>query len=206
MGLDVRGGVPLFGMISRMTDQKGLDLIEGCADELLHLDIQFAFLGTGDYRYERMLEELARRYPGKVAARIGFDEELAHQIEAGADAYLMPSRFEPCGLNQMYSLIYGTVPVVRSVGGLADSVIDATAENIANRTANGFRFDAYETRALARCVTRAFEGYHNRGLWQQLVQTGMRQDFSWKHSASEYLQVYRRAQQKRERTPAPPPE
>ncbi len=124
LGLPVRNDVPLFGMISRMTDQKGFDLIAETADAILEDDVQIAVLGSGDSRYQSMFQDLSSRQPDKVAAFIGFDEPLAHQIEAGSDVYLMPSRFEPCGLNQMYSLAYGTMPLVRAVGGLADSVVD----------------------------------------------------------------------------------
>jgi len=195
-GLDVRGDVPLFGMISRMTAQKGLDLISECADELLQNDVQLSFLGTGESEYERFLERLSFRYPGQVAATIGFDEELAHRIEGGADGYLMPSRFEPCGLNQMYSLRYGTVPIVRSVGGLADSVVDTNEETLAEHRATGFRFDEYSPQAFADRVGRAVDLYQDRKTWKQVAQTGMRQDLSWNRSAAEYETVYRKAEEK----------
>ena len=201
--LSVRSDVPLVGMISRMTDQKGFDLIAKCADELLQLDLQLIFLGTGQDRYERFLEQLSQKYASKVSVTIGFDDKLAHQIEAGTDAYLMPSQFEPCGLNQMYSLIYGTVPIVRRVGGLADSVVDATDENLADGTATGFCFDRYDPGALVGQVRRAVEIYADRPKWSQLVCTGMWQEWSWTRSAAEYVKVYRRVGLKRDRsTPA----
>lgn len=197
LGLPARGDVPLFGMISRMTDQKGFDLIAACADEFLREDVQIAVLGTGEQRYEGMLRDLAGAHPAKVSATIGFDEKLAHEIEAGSDAYLMPSQFEPCGLNQMYSLVYGTVPIVRSVGGLADSVVDISDATLADGTANGFRFDKYDARELYRQLIRAVEAYGDREIWAQLVQNGMQQDWSWRRSAGRYVDVYNRARAQR---------
>ncbi len=144
MGLPVRREVPLLGMVSRMTDQKGFDLITEAAERLLSKDVQLAFLGTGDPHYEGQIRHLAGKYPNKVAVQVGFDESLAHQIEGGADAFLMPSRFEPCGLNQMYSLRYGTVPIVRKVGGLADSVVNLEPAQESLRSATGFVFADYD--------------------------------------------------------------
>jgi len=198
LGLPVRADVPLFGMISRMTDQKGLDLIAGCSDEICQHDLQLCFLGTGEEKYQTMLQGMAERCPDKVATRIGFDEELAHQIEAGADIYLMPSRYEPCGLNQLYSQIYGTVPLVRAVGGLADSVVDASTENLSRKTATGFCFEPYDSASLASQVSRAVETYRDRPTWKQLIETGMRQDWSWSRSAADYVSVYENAMSKYE--------
>jgi starch synthase len=192
-GLPVRGDVPLFGMISRLTDQKGLDLTVDCVDRAIGLDMQMTFLGTGDARYEEFLSDAARRHPEKIATTIGFDDALARRIEAGADIFLMPSRYEPCGLNQMYSQMYGTVPIVRRVGGLADSVVDASGENLEAGTATGFCFDSYESDALLEQMQRAVRSYADHGEWMKLVQAGMQQDWSWKRSASEYLTVYGRA-------------
>lgn len=199
LGLPVRCDVPLFGLISRLTDQKGLDLIAGCLTDLMRLDLQMIFLGTGDRRYEDLLRQISREYPRKVATTIGFDEPMSHLIEAGCDAFLMPSRFEPCGLNQMYSLIYGTVPIVRAVGGLADSVVDATETNITNGTANGFAFQQYTSEALLRQICRALGFWLDRRTWLQLVRTGMERDWSWHRSAAEYVRVYHRALTRRER-------
>lgn len=196
LGLPVRADVPMFGLISRMADQKGLDILGQCLDDVLQEDVQMAFLGTGERHYEEMLVAKQQQYPQKVATRIGFNEGLAHQIEAGIDAFLMPSRYEPCGLNQMYSLIYGSVPVVRTVGGLADSVVDTTPETLANRTATGFRFDEYSSDALKRTIFRTLEAYRNRATWTQLMRTGMSQDCSWGRSAKEYVRVYEQAQAK----------
>ncbi len=198
VSLPRRSDVPLFGMISRMTDQKGFDLIAGCAEDVLQEDLQFVFLGTGDSHYEEILKSLGDRYTDKVAAVIGFDEMLAHQIEASCDIYLMPSRFEPCGLNQMYSLAYGTVPLVHAVGGLADSVIDATTENIAAGHANGLSFNEYSPEQLAHQIRRAITLYHDESAWPQLVSTGMSRDWSWNQSATDYLAVYERALHSRE--------
>lgn len=193
LGLPQNPQAPLFGMISRMTDQKGFDLIAASADGILERDVQLVFLGTGESRYENMLTELARRYPQKVSATIGFNEALAHDIEAGSDIYLMPSQFEPCGLNQMYSLVYGTVPIVRAVGGLADSVIDVADEE----HGNGFRFERYDAQELFHQMRRAEELYHDGPRWNQIVQNGMRRDWSWSGSANHYVEVYERALAKR---------
>jgi starch synthase len=192
LGFPVRAEIPLFGMISRMTDQKGFDLICEEAAELARFDLQLCILGNGDAVYERKLQELARDHPERVAVTIGFDDRLAHEIEAGCDVYLMPSRYEPCGLNQMYSLIYGTGPIVRAVGGLADSVVDASEWNLANGTATGFQFTDYDSRELLRQIRRAADLFADRERWQRLVTTGMRQDWSWKRSAAAYAALYER--------------
>jgi starch synthase len=182
---------PLIGMISRMVDQKGLDLIEAVADELPKLGAGFVVLGTGDRRYEEMWRRLAAAHPTVIAARIGFDERLAHLIEGGSDIFLMPSRFEPCGLNQMYSLRYGTVPVVRATGGLNDTVQDVDPETCRG---TGFRFVEYTPQALLGALQRALAAFGNRPLWRRIQKAGMRQDFSWDASAQQYVDVYRRAQ------------
>jgi starch synthase len=197
MGLPVRPDVPLFGSVSRITHQKGFDLIAECADRLVALDVQLVFVGNGEPDFEQMLRRLAAEHPERVAACIGFDEPLSHQVEAGADIYLMPSRFEPCGLNQMYSLIYGTVPIVRAVGGLADSVVDASEARLADGTANGFSFHDYSGDELLRQVQRAVELYRRPEVWRQLIRTGMTRDWSWRRSADEYVRVYEQARQKR---------
>ncbi|MEZ6061466.1 MAG: glycogen synthase GlgA [Planctomycetaceae bacterium] len=197
MGLPARSDVPLFGMVSRMSDQKGFDLIAGAAGRILHQDVQIAFLGTGDPRYEGHLQYLAAHNPDKVAVFVGFDEGLAHQVEAGADAFLMPSRFEPCGLNQMYSLRYGTVPVVRAVGGLADSVVDLTPQTLEAGTATGFAFSDYTEGAFATTFERAVRTYHDRAVWKELMKSGMAADWSWDRSANRYLDTYRKALERR---------
>ncbi|MFI5177310.1 MAG: glycogen synthase GlgA [Vicinamibacterales bacterium] len=181
---------PVVGMVSRLVEQKGVSLIERASEALVGLDATFVFVGTGDARYERWLRTLAARHPTRVAAFIGFDERLAHLVEAGADVFLMPSLFEPCGLNQMYSLRYGTVPVVRAVGGLDDTVQPYTSRA---RHATGFKFHDATADALVRTLRHALRIYHDRGAWARLVQQGMAEDHSWETSAREYVKVYRRA-------------
>ena len=197
VGLPGRDDVPVFGMVSRMSDQKGFDLLASCAARLLAHDIQMVFLGTGEPRYESYLKHLAAHHPSKVAIYVGFDESLAHQIEAGSDAFLMPSRFEPCGLNQMYSLRYGTLPIVRRVGGLADSVVDTNKTTMANRTATGFVFDSYDATSLAETVERAIDLFHQAEDWRQVMVNGMSLDWSWENSAKNYIDVYQRALERR---------
>jgi starch synthase len=192
-GLPARPETPLFGMVSRLTDQKGLDLISEVSSRLLERDVQMCFLGSGEPKHEAWLADLSKRFPEKVAVRIGFDDALAHRIEAGADLFLMPSRFEPCGLNQMYSLLYGTVPIVRATGGLADSVVDATPENLGNGTGTGFCFVEYSAAALEQTIDRALALFADKPEWLRLVRAGMNQDWSWRRSAVSYLRVYERA-------------
>jgi starch synthase len=178
---------PLVGMISRMVDQKGFDLIAEVADELPRLDATFVVLGTGETRYQNLWTAMAARHPRRIAAHIGFEEALAHLIEGGADIFLMPSKFEPCGLNQLYSLRYGTVPVVRAVGGLADSVEDYAPDH---PRSTGFVFHEYTGEALLRALQRALDLYRDRPRWRALQAAGMRQDNSWDHSAKEYVRIY----------------
>jgi starch synthase len=174
---------PLIGMVSRMVDQKGFDLIAAALEELTRLDAAFVVLGTGEPHYQEMWRELAARYPDRIGARIGFDESLAHLIEGGADIFLMPSRFEPCGLNQMYSMRYGTVPVVNGVGGLLDTVTDGVT---------GFILGGYTPAALLEALNRALTAFEDRPGWRALQLAGMRQDFSWDRSAREYVKIYER--------------
>ena len=177
---------PLIGVISRLTDQKGFDLIGTSAGELMELDAAWVMLGSGERHYEDLLRAMASRHPDRVSATIGFDERLAHLIEAGADMFLMPSRFEPCGLNQLYSLRYGTIPIVRATGGLADSVVDADAPG-----GNGIKFAEYSRVAMMAAVRRALELYADRDRWTALQRSGMAMDHSWDVSAREYVKVYR---------------
>jgi starch synthase len=188
-GLPLAPRTPLFGMVTRLADQKGLDILTEAFPDLLRLDLQLVILGSGDAHYERLLAAEARRAPDRVAVRIAFDEAAAHQVEAGADAFLMPSRYEPCGLNQMYSLRYGTVPVVRITGGLDDTVSDYDP---ATGHGNGFKFTAYTADALLAAVRRALEVYNRRAEWRRLMATGMACDFSWQRSAQQYLALYHR--------------
>ncbi len=176
---------PLVGMVTRLVEQKGLELVVEALERMLALDLQFVFLGAGDPRYEAFLVKAAERYPGRVAVHIGFSEELAHRIEAGCDMFLMPSKYEPCGLNQLYSLRYGTVPVVRATGGLADTVREGAR-------GNGFVFSEYTEQAMLSALRRAVEVYlHNTTAWQELMRRGMRADHSWEAVARVYRNLYR---------------
>ena len=177
---------PVVGVISRLTNQKGFDLVSAAAGQLMELDAAWAMLGSGDGHYEQLWKTMAARHPEKVSATIGFNERLAHLIEAGADLFLMPSHYEPCGLNQMYSLRYGTVPVVRATGGLQDTVRDVTEDG-----ANGFKFSDYTPGAMVAALRRALDVYRDAGQWTALQRTGMQRDSSWDVSAREYVKVYR---------------
>jgi starch synthase len=181
---------PLLAMVTRLAPQKGLDLMLPLMEAILNTGMQIVILGSGDERYETELRRLAERRSGRMAVRIGFDEPLAHRIEAGADIFAMPSRYEPCGLNQMYSLLYGTVPVVRAVGGLADTVVDL--DEYPER-ANGFVFRLWEQVELFKAIHRAARAWRNRKLWRELMHRGMTTDFSWERSARAYSHVYEQA-------------
>lgn len=191
LGLEPKPDAPLIGMVARLVEQKGIDLVVHAAEELLPEGVQFAVLGEGEVRYQQVLSRLHQTFPGRVGLHIGFDEALAHEIEAGADLFWMPSRFEPSGLNQLYSLRYGTVPVVRAVGGLADTVVDATDESLAQGTATGFRFVPYEADALLAATRRALAlRCEHPEVWADLVRKGMRQDWSWDRSARDYERLF----------------
>ncbi|MCL6565471.1 MAG: glycogen synthase GlgA [Acidobacteriia bacterium] len=185
---------PVIGIVSRFVDQKGFDLIAEVADELMEEDLCITALGTGEARYELLFRELAARFPARFAARIAYDNVLAHKIEAGADMFLMPSRYEPSGLNQLYSLKYGTVPIVRATGGLDDTI-----EPFDPRTGrgNGFKFREYEGRALLAAVREALRCFRDQKAWRRLMLNGMTQDFSWKTSAADYLRLYQQAREAR---------
>jgi len=193
-GLPEQPRTPLLGIVSRLAEQKGLNLLGKAADAFLQQDdTQLVVLGEGDPIYHRMLQDLQARHPNRVGITLAFDEPLAHQIEAGADIFLMPSLFEPSGLNQLYSLKYGTVPVVRATGGLADTITECTPETLAEGTATGFTFLAATPGALLDTVRRALRLYRGETeKWLQLQQTGMRQDWSWGRSAAEYERLYTR--------------
>ena len=187
---------PVVGMVSRMVDQKGLDLIAAAAAELTALDATFVIVGTGEPKYQEMWRVLARARPDRVAVFIGFDERRAHLVEGGSDLFMMPSRFEPCGLNQMYSLRYGTVPVVRAVGGLVDTV---RPFNPRNGQGTGFLFAQYAPRALVETLRAALAVYPNKKLWTRLQKNGMKADFSWDRSAGEYVKMYKKLGRNRRR-------
>jgi starch synthase len=186
-GLPLREKSPVFGFIGRLTEQKGIDLITEAADELFGLDLQIIVLGSGEAAYESKLRALEAKYPDKLKVYLEFNDELAHSIQAGADILLMPSRYEPCGLNQMYALRYGTIPLVRKVGGLADTVSDYDP---ATGQGTGFVFESYKTQALLEAVRRAVGLFGRRQKWMKLMKSGMRQDFSWKRSAAKYVELY----------------
>lgn len=182
---------PLLGLVTRLVEQKGIDWVLAAIPKLFaETDARIVLLGSGQPMYEKKFARLAKQHPDRLFVEIGYDEPLAHQIEAGADLFLMPSRFEPCGLNQMYSLRYGTPPVVYKTGGLADTVVDANAVSLADASANGFVFDIPEVSAFLAAIRRALELYRQPGQWQQLQQTGMRQSFDWSDSAGHYLALY----------------
>ena len=184
--------LPVIGIVSRFAAQKGFDLIGQIVDRLALENVLLTVLGSGDKLYEEMFLRLARRVPGKIAVRIAYDNALAHKIEAGADMFLMPSRYEPCGLNQIYSLRYGSVPIVRAVGGL-DDTIDPWDPRTKKGT--GFKFQEYTGEALLRAIHQALQVYGDQGSWQKLMRNGMSKDFSWRISAREYLRVYERSRQ-----------
>lgn len=193
LGLEARDDRPLFGVVSRLTHQKGLDLLLTLGESMTRLPAQLAVLGTGEKELETGFRKLAAAHPGQVAVTLGFNETLAHRIEGGADIFLMPSRFEPCGLNQMYSLAYGTPPLVRGTGGLADTVVDVDDDTLLDKTANGFVFHDATSHALWLTMERAAEAWKDRRAWQRIQQNGMRLDFSWRQAAGEYVTLYRDA-------------
>ncbi|MDH7499033.1 MAG: glycogen synthase GlgA [candidate division NC10 bacterium] len=194
LGLPPRPRTPVLGAISRLASQKGFDLLAEIMEELMKRDLLFVLLGTGDQVYLDLFSDIAKRFPDKVGIRLGFDNALAHKIEAGSDMFLMPSRYEPCGLNQLYSLKYGTIPIVRSTGGLADTIRNY---NPRTRKGNGFAFQEYSSAQLLDAIDRALALYQDRRQWKQMMREAMREDYSWEVSAQQYLKLYRRAQRKK---------
>jgi len=190
LGLSPSDEIPLLGAIGRLVDQKGFDLIAEIAPALLALPAQLAILGSGDPALQDALQAVSKANPGKTGIFIGYDESMAHLIEAGADIFLMPSRFEPCGLNQMYSQRYGTPPIVHDTGGLHDSVVDCNAGTLNDKTATGFVFAPATGAALLDAVRRAINAYDDKRTWRQLQKNGMARDFSWEHSAQLYIALY----------------
>jgi starch synthase len=176
-------------MVSRLTNQKGFDLIDEAIEEIAGLDLQMVVLGPGQQKYHDLLEEICSRYSDKVAVRFGFDNPLAHLIEAGADMFLMPSKFEPCGLNQLYSLRYGTVPIVRATGGLADTVLNY---DISNNVGTGFSFKEYSATGMVLAIKRALMVYSDPISWEELMRRCMAEEWSWERSARKYLGLYER--------------
>jgi starch synthase len=186
---------PVVGIVSRFAPQKGFDLIAEVAEQLAAMDLYLVALGTGDPVYEDLFRSMAATYPDKFLVAVAYDNTLAHQIEAGSDMFLMPSRYEPCGLNQIYSLKYGTVPIVRATGGLDDTI-----EAFDGQAGTGFKFSAYTGAALLGALEQAIAAYHQPEVWTQLVLNGMRENFSWERSAKQYLEIYQ-ALQARKATP-----
>lgn len=192
-GLPSIDGVPIIATISRLAEQKGFDLIADSLEEMLSLGVQYVVLGTGERKYHDLFLELEERYKGSFAIKIAYDNRLAHLMEAGADMYLMPSKYEPCGLNQLYSIKYGTIPIVRAVGGLEDTVIDYTKYPT---TGTGFKFTEFSKDALLDAIQRAIDVYRDNDAWVSLIKRCMVQDFSWERSAKEYIKLYKKAIQK----------
>ncbi len=187
LGLPTNDQVPLFGMVTRLVEQKGVDILLGALGEMLGAELQFVLLGSGEARFENAFRDLAARHPAKVAVRIGYDHRLSHRIEAGCDFFLMPSRFEPSGLNQMYSLRYGTIPIVRATGGLDDSVISPVEDEA---LANGIKFSEYSPRALAKAMRKALVLFQHPDVLQHFRRNAMEVDFSWTRTAAEYLRLF----------------
>ena len=181
---------PIIGMISRLADQKGFDILAEAMDSLMKLGLYLVILGTGDAKYEKQFAALGKKHPSRLGVKIAFDNKLAHKIEAGSDMFLMPSKYEPCGLNQMYSLKYGTIPVVRATGGLDDTIKEFNPES---QKGNGFKFKAYSSSDLVKAVKRAIYIYKNKLLWTKLVANAMNEDFSWSKSAQKYEEIYEKA-------------
>lgn len=190
---------PVVGIVSRFAAQKGFDLIASIAEDLMAMDLYVVALGTGEPQYEDIFRTLAKKYPGKFLVKVAYDNTLAHQIEAGADMFLMPSRYEPCGLNQIYSMKYGTVPVVRATGGLDDTV-----EAFDGKSGTGFKFTDYSPPALLAALRQAVETFRQPKLWQRLIQNGMRKDFSWTNSAKQYVKIFQALHRTKSKAKAAP--
>jgi starch synthase len=186
--------IPVVGIVSRLASQKGIDMFINSMEYLLNLDIQWVILGSGDQQYEEELSEIAKTNPDKFSVYLGFSNEISHLIEAGSDMFLIPSQFEPCGLTQMYSLNYGTVPIVRNTGGLADTVFDWDAQiSTGDTNGNGFSFNDYSGYALTDAIERAVDSFQNKKLWKQIQSNGMKTSFAWEESAKKYISVYNKA-------------
>jgi starch synthase len=201
MGLAQDATAPVFAVVSRLTSQKGLDLVLAALPALVRDGAQFLIQGTGEPALEAAFRAAEKENPGRVATRIGYDEVLAHRVVAGSDSILVPSRFEPCGLTQLYGLRYGTLPLVRRVGGLADTVVDANEHTLAEDRATGFSFDVATPSALEHALLRAAATYRKPAVWRQLMLRAMAQDFSWTGAAQDYLQLYAQAVEARKAMP-----
>jgi starch synthase len=188
-GLPLNAGIPLFGSVGRLAEQKGVDVMLPALEQVLSANMQFVLVGNGAPYFEKACRDLARQFPSKVGVRIGFDEGLSHRIEAGADFFLMPSRFEPCGLNQMYGLRYGTIPIVRTTGGLDDTVIDVREDA---QKADGIKFNEYSASALAKAITKGLVLYEQADLLKHFRRNAMAVDFSWDRTVAEYIKIYQK--------------
>jgi len=186
--LPIRDAAPLIGIISRLEEQKGWNLIKEAADELLSMNVQLIVVGTGQLEYHKLLEDLEKKYPDKCKAILKFNDQMAHKVEAASDIFLMPSIFEPCGLNQMYSLRYGTIPIVRQVGGLADTVTDYDANH---NNGTGFVFKEKDSKAMVAAIKRAVDLFARKRTWTKFMKVGMKKDFSWSRTAKEYSKLYK---------------
>jgi starch synthase len=191
--------LPVFGIVSRFVAQKGFDLVAQIADRLVREELMLVALGAGEKEFEEMFLRLQRQFPQKVAVKIAYDNALAHKVEAGADVFLMPSRYEPSGLNQMYSLKYGTVPIVRATGGLDDTIEPWDART---GRGTGFKFSDYSGETLLMMIRAALLAYRDQSSWQTLMKNGMAKDFSWQASARDYIKLYERVRQAHTLTPA----
>ncbi|MGB2600247.1 MAG: glycosyltransferase, partial [Candidatus Omnitrophota bacterium] len=189
VNLSISPDKPLLGSVTRLVEQKGMDLLANITDRIVQLGAGVVMLGQGGQNYNNVFRSLAEKYPENVSVSIEFNEELAHKIEAGCDIFLMPSRYEPCGLNQMYSIKYGTIPVVRATGGLDDAIIDFDKNR---KRGNGFKFGPAGEEAFFEAIQRAVSCYKDRGLWRKLMVQAMSYDYSWEHSTKEYIQLYKR--------------
>ncbi|MDR3526285.1 MAG: glycogen synthase GlgA [Rhizomicrobium sp.] len=183
---------PLFCVVSRLTTQKGMDVLAGTTDDIVALGGRLALIGTGDHAIEASFHAAAKRHPGRIGVKIGYDESLSHLLQGGADAILIPSRFEPCGLTQLYGLRYGCVPIAADTGGLADTIIDANAAALSAGVATGFLFDGVNRNGLMRSITHATNSFADRKTWRSIQEQGMRADYSWKRSGRQYADLYRR--------------
>jgi starch synthase len=189
MNLEYNENIPVIGMISRLVEQKGFNILLEALKTLIQLNIQFIILGIGDKRIENELEEYQKKYPQKVSFNKTFDETLAHMVEAGSDIFLMPSSFEPCGMNQLYSLKYGTIPIIYNIGGLKDTITNIDPDN---SSGNGFTFDQYNAKELIKTIKKAIKLFRKKEEWDLLIKRAMSEDFSWEKSSDKYLEIYRK--------------